>query len=307
MQNKMNALKYHFIPISNCNMCGSPSHNHRILGKRLNASQGKKPKSKTGITTSVVKCKTCGLIYSNPQPIPFNIQDHYGIPPENYWKSDYFTINDTYFKYEIDVLRTLIPNFNGLKALDIGAGLGKSMIALDKVGFETYGLEPSEPFYKKAIEKMKINPERLKLGMLEEVNYPENEFEFITFGAVLEHLYSPGESIEKALHSLKPNGIIHIEVPSSNWLVNKLINAYYRLIGTDYVANISPMHPPYHLYEFSLEAFQLHGKKNNYEVIHHEYHVCETYLPKFLNFFIKPYMKKTNTGLQLAVWLKKIK
>lgn len=303
----MTALKYHFDLVSNCNMCGSATQNHRILGKRLNASQGKRPASKTGITTTVAKCTNCGLIYSNPQPIPFNIQDHYGIPPENYWKSNYFTINDSYFKYEIDVLRTLLPDFKGLKALDIGAGLGKSMIALDNVGFETFGFEPSEPFYKKAIEKMKINPERLKLGMLEEVNYPKNEFDFITFGAVLEHLYAPGESIEKALQWLKPNGIIHIEVPSSNWLVNKLINAYYRLTGTDYVANISPMHPPYHLFEFSLESFQLHGKNNSYEVIHHEYHVCETYLPSFINFFIKPYMRKTNTGLQLCVWLKKIK
>ncbi len=286
-------------------MCGSSNDNHKILGKRLNQSQGKNPKSKTGITSTVVKCINCGLIFSNPQPIPFNIQDHYGIPPENYWKPEYFNTNDNYFNYEIDVLRRLVPNFEELKALDIGAGLGKSMIALDKVGFVTFGLEPSEPFYKKAIEKMNINPERLKLGMLEEVNYSKNEFDFITFGAVLEHLYSPSESIDKALQWLKPKGIIHIEVPSSNWLVNKLINFYYRLRGTDYVANISPMHSPYHLYEFSLESFKSHGKQNNYEVIHYEYYVCETYLPQFLNIFIKPYMKWTNTGLQLCVWLKK--
>ena len=42
------------------------------------------------------------------------------------------------------------------ECLDIGAGIGKQMIALAKVGFATYGLEPSEPFYHRAIEKMGV-------------------------------------------------------------------------------------------------------------------------------------------------------
>jgi hypothetical protein len=86
-------------------MCGSKSGTHKILGKRLNGSQGKNPKKKIGITTTIVKCTGCGLIYSNPQPVPFDIQDHYGVPPENYWKEDYFTITDNYFQGEIDRLK----------------------------------------------------------------------------------------------------------------------------------------------------------------------------------------------------------
>lgn len=301
----MESRKYQFTTILNCNMCGASNAHHKILGKRLNQSQGKNPKSKTGITTTVVKCKSCNLIFSNPQPTPFDIQDHYGIPPESYWNEEYFISKDDHFINEINILKKLMHLSQGLKALDIGAGIGKSMIALEKIGFETCGLEPSESFYKKAIEKMKIDPEKLKLGMIEEIDYKENEFDFITFGAVMEHLYSPSKSIEKALKWLKPNGIIHIEVPSSHWLINRLINFYYKLRGTDYVGNISPMHPPYHLYEFGLDSFKQHGEKNNYEVIFYEYHVCETYMPKLLNIFVKPYMKWTNTGLQLVIWLRK--
>ncbi|HEY0030185.1 MAG TPA: class I SAM-dependent methyltransferase [Bacteroidia bacterium] len=301
----MKEIKYRFNPVLNCNMCGSSSAHHHIMGKRLNQSQGKKPKSKIGITTTIMKCDSCDLIFSNPQPVPFDISDHYGVPPESYWKEDYFRQNDHYFQTEIDQLKKFRSFDKGAKALDIGAGLGKCMIALDKAGFETFGLEPSEPFYKKALETMKINPYKLKLGMVEAVDYPENEFDFITFGAVLEHLYSPGESIVQALKWLKPQGIIQIEVPSSNWLTNKLINFYYRLNGSDYVGNISPMHSPFHLYEFGLKSFQLHGKKNNYEIIFYEYYVCNTYMPKIVDFLIKPYMKYTNTGMQLCVWLRK--
>lgn len=300
-------MKYSFKKIEHCNMCGSSADDHRILGKRLNQSQGKNPKSKIGIATTIMECNICELIFSNPQPIPFDIQDHYGIPPENYWKDEYFLQNDNYFEYEINQLKKLTPIEKGAKALDIGAGLGKCMIALGKAGFDTYGMEPSEPFYQKAIEKTKIDSKKLKLGMIETVDYPENEFDFITFGAVLEHLYSPGNAIEKALKWLKPQGIIHIEIPSSNWLINKIINFYYKLRSTDYVGNISPMHTPFHLYEFGLKSFQLHSKQNKYEVLFHEYYVCNSYMPKAIDFFLRPYMKRTKTGMQLCVWLRKIK
>jgi len=286
-------------------MCGSKTDTHKILGKRLNGSQGKNPNNKIGITTTIVKCTNCGLIYSNPQPVPFDIQDHYGVPPESYWKENYFTITDNYFQGEIERLKKLLDFKDGMKSLDIGAGLGKQMIALSKSGFETYGFEPSKQFYERAISKMGINSDRLKLGMIEEVEYPENYFDFISFGAVLEHLYDPSDSILKALKWLKPNGIIHIEVPSSNWLIGKIINIFYKLKRTDYVGNLSPMHEPYHLHEFTLKSFQEHSKKNDYELAFNEYYVCQTFMPKIADYFLKPYMKWTNTGMQLCVWLRK--
>lgn len=300
-----NQKRYYFNNIDACNMCGSMAHNHKILGKRLNSSQGKNPKKKIGITTTVVKCNNCGLIYSNPQPVPFDIQDHYGVPPENYWNDNYFINSDNYFRGEIERLKTLLDFKDGMKSLDIGAGLGKQMIALSKCGFETYGFEPSKQFYERAISKMNISPERLKLGMIENVAYPENHFDFISFGAVLEHLYDPSDSILRALKWLKPNGILHIEVPSSDWLIGKMINFFYALKQTDYVGNLSPMHEPYHLHEFGLKSFQEHSKKYGYELAFSEYYVCHTFLSKIFDWLIKPYMKWTNTGMQLCVWLRK--
>lgn len=302
---KNKELKYRFKYISNCNMCGAAIANHKVLGKRLNQSQGKNPKNKTGITTTVCKCTSCDLIYSNPQPIPFDIQDHYGLPPEEYWNKEYFVINENYFKEEIVKLKKLIAFKDGMKSLDIGAGLGKQMIALSNAGFDAYGFEPSKPFFDRALSQMNINPEKLKLGMIEEMDYPENYFDFISFGAVLEHLYDPSDSIKKAMLWLKPKGIIHIEIPSSDWLINKIINLYYKLRLTDYVGNISPMHEPFHLHEFSLNSFKLNAEINNYDIALYEYYVCETYMPKLADYVLKPYMKLTNTGMQLCVWLQK--
>ncbi len=298
-------LKYTFIPIENCNLCNAQSNDFKILGKRLNQSQGKKPQKKVGITTSIQKCKNCGLIFSNPLPIPNSIEDHYGVDPKDYWKEEYFKINPNYFTTEIKHLQELLPFLKGQKALDIGAGIGKAMIAMDNAGYDVYGFEPSSFFHQAAIEKMNIESQKLKLSSIEEAAYSNETFDFITFGAVLEHLYDPSESIKKALSWLKPGGIIHIEVPSSDWLIHKIINWSYHIRGLDYVANLSPMHTPFHLYEFSLASFKKHAKANDYVIAAHNYFVCQTYMPKTLDLLLKPLMKWTNTGMQLSIWLRK--
>ncbi|MEI9806557.1 MAG: class I SAM-dependent methyltransferase [Bacteroidota bacterium] len=299
-------LNYKFYPVSTCNMCGSPSTDHKVLGQRLNQSTGLKPKSKHGITVSVLKCKKCGLIFSDPMPVPNDIQDHYGIPPEVYWKDEYFTWDKSYFAGEIEKLKQVMPVTPGMKALDIGAGLGKCILSLQHAGFDAYGMEPSVPFYERAVSKMNISKDKLKLGMLENIEYPEKEFDFITFGAVLEHLYDPADSIRRALKWLKPGGIIHIEVPSSRHLVGKLINTYYRMIGTNYVTNISPMHSPFHLYEFDLRSFKMLGEKNDFEVTRADYFVCEImFFPRMVKPILAKYMELTNRGMQLVVWLKR--
>lgn len=296
---------YHFKRIEHCNMCGSESAKHKVLGKRLNQSQGLRPRKKSGICTTIMKCLHCGLIFSNPQPNPFDIQDHYGKLPEDYWKDSYFKDDDSYFKGEIETLKQLIDFKPGMKSLDIGAGIGKAMKALSNAGFDAYGFEPSVQFHERALTKMAIRDEKLKLGSMEQLNYPNEEFDFISFGAVLEHVYDPSASLIKAMHWLKPGGIMHAEVPSSNWLINKLGNFYYKLTGTDYVSNISPMHEPYHLYEFGLKSFQKHAQTHGYDIALYNYYVGDTYLPKLLDVFLRPYMRYTNSGMQLCVWLRK--
>jgi 2-polyprenyl-3-methyl-5-hydroxy-6-metoxy-1,4-benzoquinol methylase len=298
--------RYTFEEVVVCDMCGDPTTRHAILGQRLNQSQGLSPKKKTGISVSVKKCTNCDLIYSSPLPVPFDIQDHYGTPPEDYWQPSYFEWHPSYFAHQISVVQELLPFKKGMSALDIGAGLGKGMLSLEHAGFDAYGFEPSVPFYERAISKMKMDPARLKLGMIEEMEYEENSFDFITYGAVLEHLYHPADSLRKALKWLKPDGIIHIEVPSSKHFIAKLLNLYYTLRGTNYVTHLSPMHSPFHLYEFGLKSFEAAGKQMNFSIVKHQYDVCDINpAPSVLHLPLKKYMQWTDTGMQLTVYLKK--
>lgn len=299
-------LRYRFDDVPLCNMCGRKSTDNKVLGLRLNCSQGLSPNSKTGVAVTVVRCKGCGLIYSSPLPVPFNIQDHYGIPAEDYWVPEYFIVNHAYFKNEIDKAKELLGFRHGMRALDIGAGIGKCMVALASAGFDVEGIEPSEKFREKAIEIMGIDQNKLKLGMIEQLDYPLGSFDFITFGAVLEHLYDPDKAINKALPWLKKDGVLQIEVPSSDWLIAKLVNKFYRLVGSNYVTNLSPMHEPYHLYEFTIDSFFKNAERNRYEIAYYEYRVCSLFhIPKLFHSVVKWYMDRTNKGMQLTVWLRK--
>lgn len=254
---------------------------------------------------SVAQCEACGLVFADPMPVPLQLADHYGMPPEEYWNEEYFAESDSYFSDVIADLRRLGAFRPRMPALDIGAGLGKGMIAMERAGLDAYGFEPSKSFRDRAISQMGLNPERLRLDSVESAFYEPHAFGFITFGAVLEHLRDPSESISKAMRWLSPGGLIHAEVPSSNWLIAKIANAIYTIQGTDYVANLSPMHPPFHLYEFTLASFRENGVRLGYSVAHHQYYVCQTYAPRILSLPLQWYMRRTGTGMQLSVWLRK--
>lgn len=308
MNNKQTSklVTYTYYETHNCNMCQAPADQFKVLGIRLNKSQGFSPQKLSGITVTVMQCTKCGLIFSNPQPIPDSINDHYNVDPQKYWKDEYFNISDTYFSGEIKWFRRLKNVENGMKSLDIGAGIGKQMKALENAGFDAYGIEPCPAFHKMAVEKMGIPIEKLQMKAIEAANFESDTFDFISFGAVFEHIYNPNEALVKALKWLKNDGLIHIEVPSSKWLSAKIINLGYKIRGLNYVTHLSPMHSPFHLHEFTVKSFALNGEQNKFKIEDFCFYVCPTHLPKILDPIIRPIMKNTDTGMQLAVWIKKL-
>ena len=63
-------LTYNFYPVARCDMCGADAGNFRVMGLRLNHSQGVKPRRAAGIAVSVKKCRTCELVFADPQLTP---------------------------------------------------------------------------------------------------------------------------------------------------------------------------------------------------------------------------------------------
>ena len=176
---------------------------------------------------------------------------------------------------------------------------------MEEKGMDVYGIEPSIQFHERAMNKMGIAPEKIQCVTIENADFPENNFDFITFGAVLEHLANPSEALKKAVYWVNPGGTVEVKVPSSNWLVGKIFNSIYKLSLTDYCSNLSPMHSPFHLYEFGKKSFEANAKINNYTIADLEFGFCQTFMPKILDGILKPIMKKTDTGMEIYVLLKK--
>lgn len=294
------AYTYRFEPVTECVMCGSALA--RTFGRRLNQHQGLRPRSVVGAATTVIQCGTCGLIYSNPRPVPASLAQHYDRPPDEYWQPRYFESKADYFGSQARRFRLLWSGQHVPRALDVGAGLGKAMAALQRHGFETFGIEPSAEFHNRAIANG-IDPDRLQRVALEAAQYEPGSFDLVSFGAVLEHLHDPAAALTQALLWLAPGGLIHVEVPSAKWLLARLLNLANRARGLDYVTNLSPMHPPYHLYEFTLDSFRCHARRAAYEVVDHRFYPCATFLPRPADGLARRVMAATNTGMQLEVWL----
>ena len=281
-------------------MCGSADRS--MLGLRLNTSQGHRPRRASGLAVSVKKCRNCELVYADPMPIPDSLDVHYDVDPEAYFP-DRLVPEPIMFDPQ---LAEVLPLKDGMKALDIGAGVGRTMQALSKLGWDTWGIEPSRTFAKVAVERMGIPADRLIVAPMETAGIEPESFDFVTIGAVLEHLYSPPDAIERAMTWLKPSGILHVEVPSSRHLLGRMLNLYNRLWGLNYVTNLSPMHPPYHLFEFSHRSFEEHAKRAGYELAAYRYWVGDIFnVPRIAHPPLRFIMDRRGSGMQLTVWLKK--
>lgn len=128
----------------------------------------------------------------------------------------------------LELLRRINPSLNS-RLLDIGAGLGQFQLLLDKLGFETHGIEPSELRRQYAREKFSLQlSEKLVDNRYWQENYREY-FDVITLWDVIEHVNFPRETMENAARLLKPGGLMFLDTPSREALPYRLSQTGYRL------------------------------------------------------------------------------
>jgi 2-polyprenyl-3-methyl-5-hydroxy-6-metoxy-1,4-benzoquinol methylase len=114
----------------------------------------------------------------------------------------------------IDLIGLIPPNINN-RILELGAGSGDTLVEIKKqnlaqevVGVELMNLNDSQ----------QKNPEidRLIIGNIEktDLDLPENYFDVIICGDVLEHLIDPWNVLKKLHKHLKQNGMIIVSIPN---------------------------------------------------------------------------------------------
>ena len=190
---------------TNCPVCGDDHPDHRF---------DKKGPHEEFFT--LVRCRTCGLEYLNPRPLPEEMGRYYG--------EEYFTTRtergyDNYFSETTkkEVQRVLALNLADLgffhfeenlphtrrNSLDIGCASGYCVDYLAARGWDAAGIEISEPCVSVA-QQRGLNVTK---GDYLSMSYPGG-FSLITMWASIEHMHRPDLFIQKISGDLAPGGMV---------------------------------------------------------------------------------------------------
>jgi len=98
--------------------------------------------------------------------------------------------------------------------LDIGCGIGWSLVEAQKWGFTACGVEPTKQVAQYARDTLKLN---VATAYFSRELFQDDYFDFIMLNQVLEHVDSPREMLSDAVRILKPHGTLFVGVPPFDW------------------------------------------------------------------------------------------
>lgn len=174
---------------------------------------------------NVVVCSSCGLNYLSPRLTQEAILKLY--KDEAYYNSnisgqgydEYLELSDNWIKTFTLRLKQVAPYKSSGKALDIGCGPGYFLTAAKNLGFDVYGLDPSDYIVSMAQKSWR---DRVKLGLIETAKYPAETFDLVVAFDTFEHIYEP-KGFLAAIHKvLKPNGVLAITTPDPTSMLAKI-------------------------------------------------------------------------------------
>jgi len=167
----------------------------------------------SGETFQVARCLECRQVVT--LPVPANIGHYY---PAGYYgdkKGRRFPAVMEWLQEKLyvwrsrQVLRRL--KRKNAKVLDVGCGRGQLLRAFRQSGCDVTGTEFSEEACRFAREVLKLP---VRVGLLQELNFPDNSFDVVVMWHVLEHVSDPRPTIAEVARILRPGGIFLVAVPN---------------------------------------------------------------------------------------------
>jgi SAM-dependent methyltransferase len=131
-------------------------------------------------------------------------------------------------------------------------------------GWTAIGLEPSRDFARRARQ---YSGAEVVEARLEDRPFEKECFDVVILGAVLEHVFNPVALLAEINGVLKDGGILWLDVPNEAGWFYRLGNLYQRLRGRDWVVNLSPTFPPYHVFGFSPRALRRLLRNTGFKVV----------------------------------------
>lgn len=240
-----------------CPVC--EGEEHRFLGWR----GGDAHQNGSGVKTAIVRCDTCSHQYPNPMPFPR------GSLGEMYVDADeYFRGHDVEGKKAGGLgLMNEFEKRLGKKGhfLDVGCGAGELLWAADHSGWSAEGVDPSKEFIEIGRSRLKVSG---RVGTVEEMRYPDESFDAIAMGGLIEHLYDPFGTLREIHRILRPSGWLWFDAPNEDGFYMSVGNLYMKALGRNWVVTLAPTFPPYHVQGFNKGSLTKLLDRTGFDVRH---------------------------------------
>ena len=173
----------------------------------------------------VVECPRCALRYLTPRVVSEHIQRYYG--RSEYWEGggteggyESYTAMEPLLRRTFAARLALLPRpAPGARLLDVGCGPGAGIEAARAAGWDAYGLDVSPPAIELAGRR---NPERARVGTVEDRLFPADFFDAITLYDIIEHVSAPRKFAEALAAQLRPGGRLLIATPNCESLLARI-------------------------------------------------------------------------------------
>ena len=154
---------------------------------------------------TIVKCRNCGLVYTNPHRKASAILHNYEEVVDQLYLEEREGRVLT-FRRNLRPLEELMPPDPGRRLLDVGCHIGVFLEIAQERGWEAWGVEPSHWAAKEAQSRGL----RVIEGTLENAHLAGQSFDVITMWDVIEHLTDPLRELRESHRLLKKGGLICI-------------------------------------------------------------------------------------------------
>ncbi|OGM30578.1 hypothetical protein A2630_02295 [Candidatus Woesebacteria bacterium RIFCSPHIGHO2_01_FULL_44_10] len=221
------------------------------------------------------KCDNCGFIYQEPTFSESELNIAYkGGTDEIYFEQ--FKEREYLFEKCLDRIHKFIKPPG--KMLDIGCNAGIFLNVARRLGWKTWGIEPSSWAARVARERFEL---KVKTGVFETARYKPNSYDVITSWDVLEHFVDPVGVLDKMHKLLKKDGVLVLStINIKSW--------FSRLLGPHW-----PWLIRIHLWYFTPKTFKRMVENSGFKVL---------WMGQQIRWFSFPYLLTRFTGKNFS-WM----
>lgn len=208
---------------------------------------------------SIFHCPNCALRFTHSAPNQTEILKYYKFieyishtdVKEGWFNQLYHAVRMKTLTQKTKWIQSLFTGHKG-HLLDIGAGTGAFVNAMQLKDWKVTGLEPDAASRDKAFDNYNLTLHSTE--MIDDL--PENEYEVITMWHVLEHVHALKPYLNQCYKSLKNNGRLIIAVPNYTSYDAKYYKKYWAAYDL-----------PRHLYHFSPSSMATLVKEMGFEIV----------------------------------------